>query len=285
MPRQAAHHRESHRAHVPSFLSRLRRPTFSVVICSIDSAKFQRVCASFTSALSGFTHELIGIHDARSLAEGYNRGLARARGRYVIFSHDDIRLVTPEFAARLKAHLRAFDLVGVAGTTRLIGGAWFLAGDPFDYQLVTSPHRTQPQLVIVGRGRGPLVIRDAQALDGLFIAARAEVARRVKFDATTFDGFHLYDLDFSFRAYLEGYRLAICRDLFIVHESHGTFNETWQSYRGKFEQKFKGLLADPPEPICGSPISNWLLDEGTLVHPDAVRELCSQETLARLLPQ
>ena len=258
---------------------------FSVVVCSIDNAKFQRVCASFASALSDVTYELIGIHDARSLAEGYNRGLASARGRYVVFSHDDIRLITPDFASRLRAHLRTFDVVGVAGTTRLIGGAWFLAGDPFDYQLVTSPHRTEPQLVIVGRGRGPLVIDKIQALDGLFVAARISVARKVRFDAVTFDGFHLYDLDFSFRAHLQGYQLAVCRDLFIVHDSHGTFNETWQAYRAKFEQKFRGQLADPPEPMRNSPISNWLLDEDTLARPEAIRELCSRASLARLLPQ
>jgi len=37
----------------------------------------------------------VRIPDARSLAEGYNRGLRRARGDLLLFSHDDVRIVTP----------------------------------------------------------------------------------------------------------------------------------------------------------------------------------------------
>ena len=40
-----------------------------------------------------------------------------------------------------------------------------------------------------------------QALDGMFFAARRDVLARCAFDEATFDGFHGYDIDFSFRAY------------------------------------------------------------------------------------
>jgi hypothetical protein len=36
--------------------------------------------------------EIIGIHDARSLADGYNRGIAQSRGEHIILSHDDIEI-------------------------------------------------------------------------------------------------------------------------------------------------------------------------------------------------
>ena len=69
---------------------------------------------------SGQVFELIQISDARSLCEGYNHGFAKTRGDIIIFCHDDIEIISPDFPARLLAHLRTHDVVGVAGTTQLI---------------------------------------------------------------------------------------------------------------------------------------------------------------------
>ncbi|MBZ0250930.1 MAG: glycosyltransferase family protein, partial [Burkholderiales bacterium] len=65
-------------------------PLVSVVTCSIDAAKYGRVKASFARAFGEDPWELVGIHDAKSLCEGYARGFAQARGDLVVFSHDDI---------------------------------------------------------------------------------------------------------------------------------------------------------------------------------------------------
>ncbi len=44
-----------------------------------------------------------------SLAEGYNRAAAKASGDILVFSHDDIELVTDGFRRRLVAHLERYD--------------------------------------------------------------------------------------------------------------------------------------------------------------------------------
>ena len=217
-------------------------PRFSIVICSVDALKFNRVCESYRHTFRMTTFEIIGIHDARSLAEGYNRGIAKARGEFIIFSHDDIRVLTPDFADRVETHLGEFDIIGVAGTTRVVGGAWFLAGHPYDFVLIASPDRESSEPAIYIKGAAQLVIPDIQGLDGVLICARSIVARELLFDEVTFDNFHLYDLDFTFRAYLSGYRLAVCRDLLIFHESHGTFDELWGDYALRFESKFRNRL-------------------------------------------
>ena len=77
----------------------------SVIICSIDPRKFAQVSSSYDHALAGVEHEIIGIHDASSLAEGYNRGIDRARGDALDFSHDDVDVLSPDFAARVEGHL------------------------------------------------------------------------------------------------------------------------------------------------------------------------------------
>src|SRR3954452_16252272 len=111
----------------------------SVVICSIDPVRFARVCANYRQVLGAEPHEIIGVHDAKGMCEGYNRALAQCRGDIVIFSHDDIEILTEEFAARLKKHMLRFDVVGVAGTTLLVGAGWYASGPPFAMGQVVHP--------------------------------------------------------------------------------------------------------------------------------------------------
>ncbi len=257
----------------------------SVVICSIDAAKFARVTAGFTRVFGDALAEIVGVHDARSLAEGYNRGIDRVRGDVVVFCHDDIELVAPDFADRVRRHLESFDLVGIAGTRRLVGGAWHLAGHPHDFMLVVSPHPDTGQPVMIVGGAGPLFVPDIQALDGVFMVTRVAVARRLRFDADTFDGFHHYDLDFSFRAFGAGLRLAVCRDLVLLHQSSGRYDERWERYRVLFERKHAARLAPMPPRRQNPPIVNVPLDAATLANPDEAERLCRPETLLRFLAQ
>lgn len=257
-------------------------PEFSVVICSIDEAKLSAVSANYGRLLAGVRHEIVAIRDARSLSEGYNRGVAQARGKYLILSHDDIEIFTPDFAQRLTTHLGRFDLIGIAGTTRVIGGAWFLAGYPYDYQLVTSPIGQTGQYAIIVRGSGALVVPSVQAIDGVFMAMRSEVAREIQFDEITFDHFHLYDIDFSYRAYLRGYRLAVCRDIFLVHDSLGRFDAVWEEYRKRFESKFAPNLPVKPT-IVDSPVLRFQINQEMVREEGQLRWVCDPANIASLV--
>src|SRR4051794_4231360 len=102
----------------------------SIVICSIDGERFDAVCEQYRAALGKEPYEIIRVPDARSMCDGYNRGLQKSRGEIVIFSHDDIEIWGPDFAPRLKLHLQKFDVIGVAGTNRLVQPGWIAAGPP-----------------------------------------------------------------------------------------------------------------------------------------------------------
>jgi hypothetical protein len=80
-------------------------PCISVLICSINAAKYARVTASYERLLASYPHEIIGIHDARSLAEGYNRAVQASRGEWLLFSHDDVEIVSSDLAPAI---LRGF---------------------------------------------------------------------------------------------------------------------------------------------------------------------------------
>ena len=163
--------------------------------------------------------------------------MLESKGDMLIFSHDDIDIFSPEFPERLQRHLSTYDLVGLAGTSRLIGPDWGLAGPPYCFGQICQPHATDKIAVSIICAPRP-VVGNIQAIDGLFFAARRSVLPRIAFDSATFDGFHLYDLDFSYAAYRGGLKIAVANDICAFHASHGTFDEVWRHSAMKFQQKW-----------------------------------------------
>jgi hypothetical protein len=244
----------------------------SVIICSITPEKFARVSANYRSLLQEVPHEIIGIHDARSMCEGYNRGLRQATGDLLVFSHDDIEILAPDFADRLRNRLRQYALVGVAGTTQLAGRGWVYARWPHIHGQVGMPPDSGGGIAVTAFHMRGEATAGAQALDGLLLACRREVALDLQFDEATFDGWHLYDFDFSFRAWRAGMATAVCHDFLVVHASKGSFGADWLRYAQRFIAKHRDALgeveslgeAEPPQlaSVLLQSVPEWRLFTG-----------------------
>jgi len=226
-------------------------PLLSIVVVSRDDARFAAFDAQCAQAFATWPHERIRIADAGSMYDGYARGFARSRGGVVAFAHDDTRVAGAHFAARLADALQSADVVGVAGATRVTSPALLGSGHPSLHGVIT--HLAQDALpceFAVLSLAGPRVT-GAQALDGVFIAARREWIARVGFDAATCDGFHFYDLDFTYRAHSAGARLTIACDLALLHASRGRLDERYAEAQRRFAARHTALAAAP------SPHRHW----------------------------
>jgi hypothetical protein len=212
-------------------------PSFSIIVCSIDPAKRERVRLHYESLLGGYEFEIVQIADAASLSEGYNRGLDQSTSDIVVFCHDDVEIISPDFANRLARLLGRHDVVGVAGTSKLISPIWVGAGWPHTHGCVAHDVDSGLATRFSVNCYGFETSAPIQALDGVFIAARRAVCEKIRFDQEIFDGFHLYDIDFSYRAYLAGYDVAVSWDILVKHESSGVFGEDWERYAGRFVRK------------------------------------------------
>jgi len=84
----------------------------------------------------------------------------------------------------------------------------------------------------------------------LFFATNRNVVETVIFDENLFNGFHMYDLDFSFSAYLKGFRLAVCNDITIIHYSGGNYDSQWNHYRDLFRKKYMAQLVNNQKARC-----------------------------------
>ncbi len=215
----------------------------SVIFCSIDDEKAQFTERHYAQLLAGQAHEIVVIRDAKSLAEAYNRGIDRARGDVLIFSHDDIEFLQPgDWFTTLMGHLETADIVGVAGTRRLSGAAWAASGPPFNAGQVVEVDGKLAKYRVVTFSVPGRHVEGIRALDGLFMAVRRGVCDQVRFDARTFDGFHCYDVDFSFSACCSGFRLAVATDLAALHSSKGSFDAKWRHYAELLTAKHRARL-------------------------------------------
>ena len=57
----------------------------SIIICSVEDSRFRHICAEYERVLKGSPYEIIRIDDARGMAEGYNRGIKRAKYDLLLF--------------------------------------------------------------------------------------------------------------------------------------------------------------------------------------------------------
>ncbi len=85
-------------------------------------------------------------------------------------------------------------------------------------------------------------------LDGAFIAVHRHVWEATRFDADRYDGFHFYDLDFTWRASGAGARLAVPADLLLFHASQGRYGEAWRRYARRFVEATGLDPLAPPRP-------------------------------------
>ncbi|MCY7388982.1 MAG: glycosyltransferase, partial [Burkholderiales bacterium] len=194
------------------FVALEMRQKISAIICSIRPDYFAALRDKLTQQFARHDFEVIGIYDAKSLCEGYNRGAAMAGGEWLIFCHDDIDFATTDFGERLLWHLDNHDVVGVAGASRLVDADWGHAGLPNVHgQIIHKPQGQEDYLYFCAGLQAP-IINNMQALDGVFIAMHREVWETIRFDEATFDGFHIYDIDFTYRAHLAGYDLVVPLD-------------------------------------------------------------------------
>ncbi len=220
----------------------------TAIVCSIRPDYFAAIGKRLSEQFARHEFELIGIHDAKSLCEAYNRGAAQANGDYLVFCHDDIDIPHADFGERLLTHLQTRDVVGVVGATHLVNSEWGTAGPPHVHgQIVHKPPGFDGYLYLAVALGAPIV-DGIHSMDGVFIAMHRKVWEQVRFDDVTFDGFHVYDVDFTYRAHLAGFRLAVPVDLLLIHFSTGSYDLKWQTYNMRFLKKFPEM-SNLPNPL------------------------------------
>jgi uncharacterized protein (TIGR03032 family) len=198
------------------------------------------------------------IHTANREPLGaiYNEALEQLHPEsLVVFCHDDVWLGEACLRTPLLEALERFDLVGVAGSRRILPGqpTWWLQPDgrTWDHPHLLGeirhgdPGASEP--IRFGPSPAP-----AMLLDGVFLAARAGTLQSagVRFDPAF--PFHFYDLDLCRSALAAGLRLGVW-PLPLIHASPGAAGSTdWQLGLECYRRKWEPSLSASPSPSSPS---------------------------------
>lgn len=165
----------------------------------------------------------------------YNKAIQEIKSDILVFLHDDVWLDDPQLLSKLATGLETFDIIGVAGNTRILKyqPAWIFSqivygkfirdNDNLSGSIVHGEPPDNANKVTFGRSPA-----QCELLDGVLLAAsrRTLLLSEVAFDNTF--KFDFYDMDFCRKSRQSGLRLGTW-PIDIIHKSRGKFGtERWQ---------------------------------------------------------
>jgi len=178
----------------------------------------------------------------KSLSQVYNEILNESSNNIVVLIHDDLEFDTNKWGEKV---LKIFEknpeygIVGLAGTTVLPkSGQWWEDRTKM-WGIVNHKHegkkwesKYSPSL--------ELKLKDVVLVDGLFLAINKQNIRE-SFDETV-EGFHMYDVAFCYKNFVEGVKIGVTTQVRVTHLSIGMTNNQWENNRQLFADKYSDNL-------------------------------------------
>lgn len=179
--------------------------------------------------------------NGRSLTEVYNEILNESDTDVVVLCHDDIYFEKNGWGNYILNHFKKteYGVLGVAGSTHIPKSGMWWEDRRRMVGIVNHEHEGRKweskYSQSLGKDISPTII-----VDGLFIVIHKQ---RIKYNFDeSVKGFHMYDVDFCFKNYLNGVKVGVVFDIRITHKSIGMTNEEWDKNRILFSEKFESEL-------------------------------------------
>jgi glycosyltransferase involved in cell wall biosynthesis len=177
----------------------------------------------------------------KSLGQVYNEIISESTTDIIVLCHDDILFDTNGWYAKLLKHFEKtdFGILGVAGTTHLPSSGMWWEQKGRMVGIVNHEHEGKKweSKYSDSLGNG---IKETVIVDGLFIVIDKSKIKQI-FDEDV-SGFHMYDVNFCFRNFLEGVKIGVFTNIRITHKSIGMVNQQWDENRKIFAEKYKDKL-------------------------------------------
>ena len=177
-----------------------------------------------------------------SLTEIYNKGLKDSKYDIVVFMHHDIYFDTKNWGNKILNHFKRngdYGILGLAGTTNMPKSAKWWEDFSKMKGIVNHEHEGRKWESKYSTSKGNQ-LDDVVLVDGLFIVInKKNIKQNFNEDIK---GFHFYDVDFSFRNFIEDVKIGVMYDVRVTHKSIGQTNEQWEKNREVFAEKYKDVL-------------------------------------------
>lgn len=177
-----------------------------------------------------------------SLTELYNKILDQSKNDIVILCHDDIYFDSKNWGQKILNHFKRnsdYGILGLAGTTNMPKSAKWWEDFSKMKGIVNHEHGGKKWESKYSQSKGN-ELDDVVLVDGLFIVINKKNIKN-RFNEEI-GGFHFYDVDFSFRNFIEGVKIGVMYDVRVTHKSIGQTNYQWEKNREIFAEKYKDVL-------------------------------------------
>jgi len=177
-----------------------------------------------------------------SLSEAYNIILEKSSNDIVILCHDDIYFDKKGWGNKIVKHFNKnpdYGILGLAGSISMPDtGRWWDDNTKMK-GIVNHEHEGKKWESKYSNSLGNKV-EEVLLVDGLFIAINKNNIVHT-FDESV-NGFHFYDIYFSFKNHLSGVKIGVMYDVRVTHLSIGQTNDEWEKNRILFTERFKSDL-------------------------------------------
>jgi hypothetical protein len=228
----------------------------SVVICSVKSHLAGQIKSNIDNSI-GVPWEAIIIDNtspSRSITAVYNEGARKAVFPILCFVHEDVAFLTKDWGKKLTGYFSddpKLGMVGVAGAaykSRTVSG-WMTSISDFDRYNIThrDPDGKNERMFF---DQAPAsALKEVVTLDGVLLCARKSVISEIAFDEELLTGFHLYDIDISWRI-SRVHKIAVSFEIDLLHFTEGgDFGDRWVMNTLKWHKRYASQL-----PVIKSPV-------------------------------
>lgn len=214
----------------------------SIIICSRSKDIPTELKQNISSTI-GCDFELIIIDNSKnqySIFSAYNSGILRSNGDILCFCHDDILFRCNEWGDKVYSHYKsdtALGVLGVAGSHFLSSAPMYWSSSPFiSEHNLNNDHGAFQEFFHDDFFCGDKSV-EVVAVDGLCFFVKKKLFNSIRFDESSYCGFHLYDMDICMQAISNGYKVHVCNDILIEH----SWSETDKARKGSYDILDKNL--------------------------------------------
>ena len=216
----------------------------SVIYCTRETNKKHSEHISKSSGLSKHIEVIEIVNNGEALTKAYNRGLNLAKNDIVVFMHDDVTFDTTGWGRKLIKHFDEnpeYGILGLAGTTDIaLSGKWWEDRSKM-VGIVNHEHNGKKWESKYSKSWGN-ELTEVLIVDGLFFAVHKNRIKE-RFDENI-EGFHFYEIDFTFANHLKGVKIGVMYNIRVTHKSIGITNDQWETNRLQFVKKFNDELPE-----------------------------------------
>ena len=205
----------------------------SVVVCSVNRNLALQVKRNIDETI-GVECEVILIDNTiekKGITQVYNTGASQAKFDIICFVHEDVLFKTMNWGNKIIQYFQndaRLSLVGVAGSrykSKTLSG-WSTGIRRYDCSNVLHINASGKEEKLYANPFSSAALEYTVTLDGVFICARKKSWKKNPF-SEELKGFHLYDIDFSFRNAQEA-KVAVTYEIDLVHLTEGgNFGDHW----------------------------------------------------------